>query len=134
MRAAVIDMQRDFLEPGDWEMLGNDVSQLRRRLSRTNACWLRGGSGLQVLHTREASAGSDGSAAAKKIRALQTCMAMRADGANPGSRRSGHDLYLSFIAADGAVIDKPARALLRYDLHAILQNKGIRNDRHGRHY
>src|SRR4051812_27032264 len=51
----IIDMQRDFLEPGGFgEMLGNDVSQLRRTIEpnkRLLATWRH--IGLQVLHTRE---------------------------------------------------------------------------------
>src|SRR5258708_2057759 len=51
----IIDMQRDFLEPGGFgEMLGNDVSQLRRTIEpnrRLLEAW--SGIGLQVIHTRE---------------------------------------------------------------------------------
>jgi nicotinamidase-related amidase len=51
----IIDMQRDFLEPGGFgEMLGNDVSQLRRTIEpnkRLLAAWR--GYGLPVFHTRE---------------------------------------------------------------------------------
>lgn len=51
----LIDMQRDFLEPGGFgEMLGNDVSKLRSVIEpnqRLLAAWR--GAGLQVLHTRE---------------------------------------------------------------------------------
>ena len=51
----IIDMQRDFLEPGGFgEMLGNDVSQLRRTIEPNKAllaAW-RGG-GPAVIHTRE---------------------------------------------------------------------------------
>src|SRR5580704_5483963 len=51
----IIDMQRDFLEPGGFgEMLGNDVSQLRRTIEpnqRLLAAWRA--AGLQVIHTRE---------------------------------------------------------------------------------
>ena len=51
----IIDMQRDFLEPcGFGEMLGNDVSQLRRTIApnrRLLKAWRE--AGLQVIHTRE---------------------------------------------------------------------------------
>ncbi|HEY0181223.1 MAG TPA: cysteine hydrolase family protein, partial [Rhodopila sp.] len=51
----IIDMQRDFLEPGGFgEMLGNDVSQLRRTIAPNQAllaAWREAG-GL-VMHTRE---------------------------------------------------------------------------------
>ena len=51
----IIDMQRDFLEPGGFgEMLGNDVSQLRRTIEpnrRLLAAWRA--AGLPALHTRE---------------------------------------------------------------------------------
>ena len=51
----IIDMQRDFLEPGGFgEMLGNDVSQLRRTIDpnrRLLGAWRA--AGLSVLHTRE---------------------------------------------------------------------------------
>src|SRR6188474_1850882 len=51
----IIDMQRDFLEPGGFgEMLGNDVSHLRRTIEpnkRLLATWRA--AGLTVLHTRE---------------------------------------------------------------------------------
>ena len=51
----IIDMQRDFLEPGGFgEMLGNDVSQLRRTIEPNKkllAAWRA--AGLLVMHTRE---------------------------------------------------------------------------------
>src|SRR5258708_23799323 len=51
----IIDMQRDFLEPGGFgEMLGNDVSQLRRTIApnrRLLDAWRE--AGLFVIHTRE---------------------------------------------------------------------------------
>src|SRR6516165_6427176 len=51
----IIDMQRDFLEPGGFgEMLGNDVSQLRRTIDPNRkllTAWRA--AGLQVIHTRE---------------------------------------------------------------------------------
>src|SRR5438876_12076814 len=51
----IIDMQRDFLEPGGFgEMLGNDVSQLRRTIEPNKkllAAWRF--KNLPVIHTRE---------------------------------------------------------------------------------
>src|SRR5437762_14201399 len=51
----IIDMQRDFLEPGGFgEMLGNDVSQLRRMIEPNMKLLTAFRSkGLQVVHTRE---------------------------------------------------------------------------------
>ena len=51
----IIDMQRDFLEPGGFgETLGNDVSQLARAVEPTAAVLAAArGAGLLVVHTRE---------------------------------------------------------------------------------
>ena len=51
----VIDMQRDFLEPGGFgESLGNDVSQLRRAIAPTQKLLAAArAANLAVLHTRE---------------------------------------------------------------------------------
>src|ERR1700759_4743839 len=51
----IIDMQRDFLEPGGFgEMLGNDVSQLRRTIEPNRQLLARWrDEGLKVIHTRE---------------------------------------------------------------------------------
>src|SRR5882672_12026514 len=51
----VIDMQRDFLEPGGFgESLGNDVNELRRTIEPLRVL-LAGcrAAGLPVIHTRE---------------------------------------------------------------------------------
>src|SRR4051812_43572018 len=51
----IIDMQRDFLEPGGFgAMLGNDVGQLRRTIEpnrRLLQAWRA--AGLLAIHTRE---------------------------------------------------------------------------------
>jgi nicotinamidase-related amidase len=52
----MIDMQRDFLEPGGFgETLGNDVSRLAAivPVARELIGWCRG-HGVRVIHTREA--------------------------------------------------------------------------------
>jgi nicotinamidase-related amidase len=51
----VIDMQRDFMEPGGFgESLGNDVSQLRSTIEPLTAVFAAArAAGLTVIHTRE---------------------------------------------------------------------------------
>ena len=51
----IIDMQRDFLEPGGFgEALGNDVSELRRTIEPTrHLLEVARAAGLAVIHTRE---------------------------------------------------------------------------------
>jgi nicotinamidase-related amidase len=130
----IIDMQRDFLEPGGFgEMLGNDVSQLRRTIEpnqRLLSAWRA--KGLQVIHTREGHrcdlADLPGS---KKLRGRgKTCIG------DPGPMgrilvrgEAGHDIIpeLYPIAATEPVIDKPGKgAFWSTDLHSILQNRGVK--------
>src|SRR5450432_1742314 len=51
----IIDMQRDFMEPGGFgESLGNDVSLLRRTIAPTRRLLEAARKiGLKVIHTRE---------------------------------------------------------------------------------
>jgi nicotinamidase-related amidase len=128
----LIDMQRDFLEPGGFgEMLGNDVSQLRRTIEPNQAllaAW-RAAGGL-VIHTREGHRPDLADLPpAKKIRGRSaTCIG------DPGPMgrilvrgEAGHDIIPELYPAAGEpVIDKPGKgAFFATDLHAILQNRGI---------
>src|ERR1700759_5316059 len=128
----IIDMQRDFLEPGGFgEMLGNDVSQLRRTIQPNKAllaAWRS--AGLQVIHTREGHRPDlTDLPPAKKIRGRsKTCIG----DAGPMGRilvrgEEGHDIIKELYPLPAEpVIDKPGKgAFFATDLHAILQNKGI---------
>ena len=128
----IIDMQRDFLEPGGFgEMLGNDVSQLRRTIEPNRmllAAWRA--AGLMVLHTREGHRPDLADLPpAKKIRGRSaTCIG----DAGPMGRilvrgEPGHDIIPELYPLPGEpIIDKPGKgAFFATDLHAILQNAGI---------
>ncbi len=130
----IIDMQRDFLEPGGFgEMLGNDVSQLRRTIEpnkRLLAAWRA--AGLTVLHTREGHRPDlSDLPPAKKIRGKgKTCIGDR----GPMGRilvrgEAGHDIIPELYPLPGeAVIDKPGKgAFFATDLQAILHHRGIRS-------
>jgi biuret amidohydrolase len=128
----IIDMQRDFLEPGGFgEMLGNDVSQLRRTIEpnqRLLAAWRS--AGLPVIHTREGHRPDLADLPpAKKIRGHS---AVTIGDPGPMGRilvrgEPGHDIIPELYPAAGEpVIDKPGKgAFFATDLHAILQSRGI---------
>jgi nicotinamidase-related amidase len=128
----IIDMQRDFLEPGGFgEMLGNDVSQLRRTIEPNRKLletWRQ--AGLQVIHTREGHRPDlTDLPPAKKVRGRSpTCIG------DPGPMgrilvrgEDGHDIIPElYPLSTEPVIDKPGKgAFFATDLHAILQHRGI---------
>ncbi len=128
----IIDMQRDFLEPGGFgEMLGNDVSQLRRTIEPNRKlldAWRR--AGLQVIHTREGHRPDlTDLPPAKKIRGRSTtCIG----DAGPMGRilvrgEIGHDIIPElYPLSSEPVIDKPGKgAFFATDLQAILQHRNI---------
>jgi nicotinamidase-related amidase len=129
----IIDMQRDFLEPGGFgEMLGNDVSQLRRTIEpnkRLLAAWRE--AGLLAIHTREGHRPDLADLPpAKKVRGHS---AITIGDKGPMGRilirgEAGHDIIPELYPAPGEpVIDKPGKgAFFATDLHAILQNRDIR--------
>ena len=128
----IIDMQRDFLEPGGFgEMLGNDVSQLRRTIDPNRtllAAWRA--MKLPVLHTREGHRPDlSDLPPAKKVRGRGTTTI---GDAGPMGRilvrgEAGHDIIPELYPQPGEpVIDKPGKgAFFATDLHAILQNRGV---------
>jgi nicotinamidase-related amidase len=128
----IIDMQRDFLEPGGFgEMLGNDVSQLRRTIEPNRtllAAWRA--AGLPVLHTREGHRPDLGDLPpAKRVRGRS---AKTIGDPGPMGRilvrgEAGHDIIEELYPDPGeAVIDKPGKgAFFATDLHSILHNRGI---------
>jgi nicotinamidase-related amidase len=129
----IIDMQRDFLEPGGFgEMLGNDVAQLRRTIEPNRAllkAWRA--AGLLTIHTREGHRPDLADLPpAKKARGRSK---ITIGDVGPMGRilvrgEPGHDIIAELAPAPGEpVIDKPGKgAFFATDLHAILQSRGIK--------
>ena len=128
----VIDMQRDFLEPGGFgEALGNDVSLLNkavRPIRNLLDAWRR--RELLAVHTREGHRPDLSDAPRAKLERGSPRMRIGAPG--PMGRilirgEKGHDIVPELYPQPGEpVIDKPGKgAFFATDLHAILQNRGI---------
>ena len=129
----IIDMQRDFVDPGGFgEALGNDVSLLRKAIAPTkrvlDAARARG---LLVIHTREGHRPDLADLPeAKKLRGrLKTGIG------DPGPMgrilvrgERGHDIIDELKPATGEpVVDKPGKgAFYATDLDSMLHNRGIR--------
>ncbi|HMJ10359.1 MAG TPA: isochorismatase family cysteine hydrolase [Polyangiaceae bacterium] len=128
----VIDMQRDFLEPGGFgETLGNDVSLLNaavgpcRRLLESARHH-----GVLVIHTREGHRPDLSDAPPAKLERGAPSARIGAPG--PMGRilirgEPGHDIVRELYPAPGEpIIDKPGKgAFYATDLHSILRNRGI---------
>jgi nicotinamidase-related amidase len=130
----VIDMQRDFMEPGGFgETLGNDVAQLRRVIEPTAALLaVCRAAGLTVIHTREGH-----------LPDLSDCPPAKLNRGDPSRRigapgpmgrilirgEPGHDIIDELAPAPGeVVIDKPGKGAF-YDtqLGGILTGLGVRS-------
>jgi biuret amidohydrolase len=130
----IIDMQRDFLEPGGFgEALGNEVGRLwaavepcQRVLERFRR------QGLFVLHTREGHRPDLSDAPPAKVE--RGLPGKRIGDPGPMGRilvrgEAGHDIIPQLYPRPGEpVIDKPGKgSFFGTDLHAILQNRNIAN-------
>jgi biuret amidohydrolase len=128
----LIDMQRDFLEPGGFgAALGNDVDHLRRTIEPAKRVLAAARSaGLNIIHTREGHRPDlSDLPAAKRARGR---LAVGIGDQGPMGRilvrgEPGHDIIPELYPAPGEpVIDKPGKgAFYATDFDAILKNRGI---------
>lgn len=128
----IIDMQRDFVEPGGFgESLGNDVRPLQAIIPACQAvlqAWRA--SGGTVVHTREAHrADLSDCPPAKRNRGAPR---LRIGDAGPMGRilvagEPGNQIVPALAPTDGEiVIDKPGKgAFYATPLHGLLRERGI---------
>src|ERR1700761_9115503 len=128
----IIDMQRDFLEPGGFgSSLGNDVSLLRKTIAPLRDLLAASrDAGLAVLHTREGHRADLSDLPPAKKRRGKPSLAI--GDAGPMGRvlvrgEPGHDIIPELYPLPSEpVIDKPGKgAFFATDLDAILKNRGI---------
>jgi nicotinamidase-related amidase len=130
----VIDMQRDFLQPGGFgESLGNDVSQLRRTIEPLAAFMAKWrAAGLPIIHTREGH-----------LPDLSDCPPAKLSRGAPSKRigdpgafgrilirgEYGHDIIDELQPIDGeSVVDKPGKgAFYATELQELLEKDGIKS-------
>ena len=130
----MIDMQRDFLEPGGFgETLGNDVSLLAKAVKPAKALltWARK-LGMLIVHTREGHRPDMADAPPAKVERGAPSMRI----GDPGAMgrilirgEAGHDIIPELAPLEGEpVVDKPGKgAFYATDLQTILQNRRIEN-------
>ena len=128
----LIDMQRDFLEPGGFgESLGNDVSLLRDCIEPCRAVRAAArAQGWLVIHTREGHRPDLSDAPPAKINRGHPSVRIGAPG--PMGRilirgEAGHDIIPELYPIAGEpVIDKPGKgSFYQTDLELILKNRNI---------
>ena len=129
----IIDMQRDFLEPGGFgEALGNDVSKLQAAVGPCKDVLGKARElGMLVIHTREGHRPDLTDAPPHKVERGDPSTRIGAPG--PMGRilvrgEPGHDIIPElYPAKNEPVIDKPGKgAFFATDLHAILQHRDIK--------
>jgi nicotinamidase-related amidase len=130
----IIDMQRDFMEPGGFgETLGNDVKQLARAVGPIAAVLKAArDSGMLVVHTREGHLPDLSDAPPAKIE--RGAPSLRIGDPGPMGRilirgEAGHDIIPALYPLDGEiVIDKPGKgAFYATELGDVLEKYGIEN-------
>jgi biuret amidohydrolase len=128
----MIDMQRDFLEPGGFgEALGNDVSLLSAAIAPCEALLrMARQKRMLVIHTREGHRPDLSDAPPAKVNRGAPSARIGAPG--PMGRilirgEAGHDIVPALYPIEGEpVVDKPGKgAFYATDLHSILQNRRI---------
>ena len=128
----IIDMQRDFLEPGGFgAALGNDVSLLRAAVAPCGAVLAAARqAGLLVIHTREGHRPDLSDAPRLKVERGDPARRIGARG--PMGRilvrgEPGHDIIPELYPIAGEpVIDKPGKgAFYQTDLDLMLRNREI---------
>jgi nicotinamidase-related amidase len=128
----IIDMQRDFLEPGGFgAALGNDVSRLQRAVGPCRDVLAAARRiGMLVIHTREGHRPDLSDAPPLKVERGDPAMRIGAPG--PMGRilvrgEAGHDIIPDLYPTAGEpVIDKPGKgAFYQTDLDLMLRNRSI---------
>jgi nicotinamidase-related amidase len=128
----IIDMQRDFLEPGGFgSALGNDVSELRAAIAPIGAVLAASrAAGMLVIHTREGHRPDLSDLNAAKHRRGRGATRIGDEG--PMGRilvrgAEGHGIIAELAPVEGEpVIDKPGKgAFYATDLETILRGRGI---------
>ncbi|MEY9757658.1 nicotinamidase-related amidase [Bradyrhizobium yuanmingense] len=130
----IIDMQRDFMEPGGFgETLGNDVSQLARAVKPIGAVLTAArDTGMLVIHTREGHLPDLSDAPPAKVE--RGAPSLRIGDPGPMGRilirgEAGHDIIPELYPLDSEiVIDKPGKgAFYATELGEVLEKYGIEN-------
>jgi nicotinamidase-related amidase len=128
----IIDMQRDFLEPGGFgETLGNDVSLLATAIPPCQALLRQARElGMFVVHTREGHRPDLSDAPRAKVERGAPSMRIGAPG--PMGRilirgEAGHAIIAALQPVEGEpVVDKPGKgAFFATDLDRLLGYRGI---------
>jgi len=128
----IIDMQRDFLEPGGFgAALGNDVSRLSKVVAPlSKLLGAARNARLTIVHTREGHRPDMTDVPRAKVE--RGAPAMRIGDRGPMGRilirgEAGHDIIPELAPLAGEpVLDKPGKgAFYQTDLDLMLRNRGI---------